>query len=197
MRMQPRQELLDIWRAVLRSSWRPEDQKWVWGGRYDSNSIADAEQLLCVLLPASQVEVFGVDQPDRTGEDMLEALDRLGGATEIPRRLIQLLIEYFDRYTDVDTGTPLFSGGSYFDPAVGGTQPTEDQRSLDIVDSFAMAVTLSLATIGFVRVFRQTTRRADIQKQVERLEEMASTRLSAAMVGLLRSFSVKDRKSVV
>ena len=188
--MQPRQELLDIWRAVLRSSWRRGDQKWIWGGRYASNSIGDAEQLLCLLLPASQVDVFGVDEPDRTGDDMLAALDALGGATEIPRRLISVLIEYYERYTDLETGTPIFSGGSYFDGADPGYEPTEDQRAFDIVDSFAMAVTLSLATIGFVRVFRNTTRRTDVREQTARLEEMASARLSAAMVGLLRSFSV-------
>src|SRR5262245_14847097 len=134
MRMQPRQELLDIWRAMLRTSWRRErdDEQWLWGGRYASNSISDAEQLLCILLPASQVEVFGLDEPDRTGEEMLSALQSLGGATEIPRRLIRVLSNYFERYTDADTGTPVFSGGSYFDADGSGAQPTEDQRALDI-----------------------------------------------------------------
>lgn len=190
MRMQPRQELLDIWRAVLRTSWRRNDEKWQWAGRYAPNSIVDAEQLLCLFLPASQVEVFGVDEPDRTGEDMLEALLPLGGATEIPRQLIRVFSEYFERYTDPETGTPVFSGGSYFDSDGAGIDPTGEQRSLDIVDSFAMAVTLSLGVIGFARVYRNTTRRTDVREQITRLEDLASTRLTAAMVGLLRSFSV-------
>src|SRR5438045_126096 len=88
MRMQPRQELLDIWRAVVKTSWRPDEERWEWGGLYAASSIGHAEQ------------------------------------------------------------------------------------------------------VRFLRVFRNTTRRVDVQKQIERLEEMASTRLSAAMVGLLRSFSV-------
>jgi hypothetical protein len=188
--MQPRQELLDIWRAVLRTSWRRDEQRWHWGGRYAPNSIADAEQLLCLLLPASQVDVFGVDEPDRTGEDILDALQALGGATEIPRRLIGIFTEYFERYTDPETGTPIFSGGSYFDAEGSGIDPTEEQRSLDIVDSFAMAVTVGLASIGFVRVYRNTTRRVDVREQLSRLEDLASIRLTAAMVGLLRSFAV-------
>jgi hypothetical protein len=189
--MQPRQELLDIWRAVAAVSWRRDEEEWIWGGKYAANSIADAEQLLCLLMPASQVEVFGLDDPDTTSFDMLDALESLGGATEIPRRLINVLIKYYERYTD--GGVPVFSGGSYFvapDGAGDDGEPTEEQRTLDIVDSFAMSITLSLATIGFLRVFRKTTKRSDVQKQIKRLEEMASTRLTAAMVGLLRSFSV-------
>ena len=185
--MQPRQELLDIWRAVARWSWQKE--QWATGGRYASNSIADAEQLLCLLLPASKVPVFGLDDPDRTGQDMLEALKGLGGATEIPRRLVSILLEYYGRYTD-ESGTPIFSGGSYFEPALDNEEPTQEQRELDIVDSYAVAITLSLATIGFAKVFRSTTRRTGLLEQISELSDRASVRLTAAMVGLLRSFSV-------
>jgi len=185
--MQPRQELLDIWRAVARISWQKD--KWVWGGRDRRNSISDAEQLLCLLAPATQVEVFSLDDPDRTGEDMLDALVPMGGATEIPRKLVSVLAEYFNEYTD-ESGTPVFSGGSYFGAVKDGSEPTEADRTLDIVDSLAMSVTLSLATIGFVKVFRSTTRREELRNQLDELTAMASARLSAAMVGLLRSFSV-------
>jgi hypothetical protein len=185
--MQPRQELLDIWRAVARSSWQKD--QWVWGGRYASNSISDAEQLLCILLPASKVPVFGLDDPDRTGLDMLDALDPLGGATEIPRKLVSILLDHYTTYTD-ESGTPVFAGGSYFTSSIEGLEPTEDQRRLDIVDSYAMAITLALATIGFAKVFRSTTRRQLVLDQVEELAKRASIRLTAAMVGLLRSFSV-------
>ncbi|RKR89650.1 hypothetical protein BDK92_4006 [Micromonospora pisi] len=187
MRIQPRQELLEIWAAVVRSSWR--DGRWVWGGADGSNSISDAEQLLCLLLPSTQVTAFNIDRPDETADEMIKVLRPLGTATQIPLVLVQILTEYFARYTD-PSGTPIFSGDSYFgidDP----TQPaTEEQRHLDIVDSFAMSVTLSLATIGFLRVFRNAVRREETLQEITSLETMASTRLSAAMIGLLRSFSV-------
>ncbi|MGW4464609.1 SCO2524 family protein [Micromonospora sp. NPDC004704] len=187
MRIQPRQQLLEIWSAVVRSSWR--DGRWVWGGENGSNSISDAEQLLCLLLPATQVDAFNIDRPDETADEMIKVLRPLGTATQIPLVLVQILSEYFRRYTH-ESGTPIFSGGSYFgidDPA----QPaTPQQRDLDIVDSFAMSVTLSLATIGFVRVFRGAVRREEILQEIAELEAMASARLSAAMVGLLRSFAV-------
>ncbi|MGY0501146.1 hypothetical protein ACWZHB_21905 [Nocardia sp. FBN12] len=44
MRMRPRQQLLDLWRAHLRTSFR--DGRWVWGGRDGRNSISEAEHLL-------------------------------------------------------------------------------------------------------------------------------------------------------
>ncbi|MFG2010565.1 SCO2524 family protein [Micromonospora sp. NPDC048868] len=186
MRIQPRQEILDIWRATVRSCW--QNGEWRWGGRSGSNSISDAEQLLTILLPAAKVPVLSLDDPDRADEEVIEALSPLGGAIEIPRRLISVITEYFTRYTD-EAGTPIFSGGSYLTPLEGGAELTDEQRSLDIVDSFAVSVTLTLATIGFVKVYRGTTRRRDLLAQLDALDAMASARLTAAMVGLLRSFS--------
>src|SRR5438477_7052627 len=118
MRIRPRQELLEIWRAIadysVRDAVDPDGEKtWVWEGRDGRNSISDAEQLLCIMLPATQVDPFGLDQPDDTAEDVLIALRRLGDAVEIPRLLIRFIAEYFDKYTGAD-GTPDFSGGSYF-----------------------------------------------------------------------------------
>ncbi|GIG91096.1 SCO2524 family protein [Plantactinospora endophytica] len=184
MRIQPRQELLEIWAATVRSSW--QDGKWQWGGRDGPNSISDAEQLLCILLPATQAD-FGLDRPDETAEEMIKALRPLGTATQIPRVLIQVLTEYYQRYTD-KSGTPVFSGRTYFQ--TDGAEPSEQQLDLDIVDSYAMSITLSLAAIGFARVFRSAVRREEVLREIDELETMASTRLTAAMVGLLRSFAV-------
>ena len=44
MKIQPRQELLEIWESAVRSSW--VDDQWRWGGRDGPNSISDAEQML-------------------------------------------------------------------------------------------------------------------------------------------------------
>jgi len=184
MRIQPRQELLEIWAATVRSSW--QDGKWQWGGRDGPNSISDAEQLLCILLPATQAD-FGLDRPDETADEMIRVLRPLGTATQIPRVLIQVLTEYYQRYTD-KSGTPVFSGRTYFQTE--GPEPTEQQLELDIVDSYAMSITLSLSAIGFARVFRNAVRREEILKEIAELETMASVRLTAAMVGLLRSFAV-------
>ncbi|SCL44744.1 hypothetical protein GA0070606_0428 [Micromonospora citrea] len=186
MRIQPRQEILDIWRATVRSCW--QNGEWHWGGRSGSNSISDAEQLLTLLLPAARVPVLSLDDPDRADDEVIEALSPLGSAIEIPRRMISVISDYFTRYTD-ETGTPIFSGGSYLTPLDDGPELTEEQRSLDIVDSFAVSVTLTLATIGFVKVYRGTTKRPDLLAQLDALDAMASVRLTAAMVGLLRSFS--------
>ena len=188
MRIQPRQQLLEIWAATVRSSWDERAKVWRWGGRDGSNSISDAEQLLCLLMPATQVTAFNLDRPDETAEEMIRALRPLGNATEIPRTLIGVLREYFTKYSGED-GTPIFSGSTYF--ASGGVgKPSKDQLDLDIVDSFAMSVTLSLAVLGFLRVLRAAVRREESKAEIDALESQASVRLSAAMVGLLRSFTV-------
>lgn len=187
MRIQPRQQLLEVWRAVANSSF--QDGKWVWGGRDGTNSISDAEQLLCIMYPATVYLPFRLDRPDETADDILDALAGLGDSIDIPKLLIKVATEYMERYTR-DAGAPIFSGEGYFDTYVSGAAPSPSQRNLDVVDSFSMSITLTLATIGFSRVFRNMISREDLRQEVDKLEALASTRLSAAMVGLLRSFSV-------
>lgn len=187
MRLRPRQQLLDVWRAIAESSY--QDGKWRWEGRDPSNSISDAEQLLCLMAPATEVAAFRLDQPDETGEDILDTLRTLGDSVEIPRLLIRIATEYLEKYTDA-SGRPVFSGGTSFASDDPASEPTEFQQSLDVVDSYATSVTLSLSVIGFVKIFRALVRREATRREIDALEEMASRRLSAAMVGLLRSFTV-------
>ncbi|MGH3972924.1 MAG: SCO2524 family protein [Pseudonocardiaceae bacterium] len=187
MKIQPRQQLLDIWRAVANASF--QDGKWIWGGRDRTNSISDAEQLLCIMHPATGVPSFRLDQPDKTADDIIDALGVLGDSIDIPKLLIKVATEYMERYTG-DGGAPIFSGDGYFEPYESGAALSPSQRNLDVVDSFSMSITLTLATIGFSRVFRRAISREDLRQEVDKLEALASTRLSAAMIGLLRSFSV-------
>jgi hypothetical protein len=186
MRVQPRQQILDIWLGTIDESYR--DKKWIWGGRDGSNSISDAEQLLSVIGPATRVPNLAVDEPDRTSDDVLEALSALGGSVDIPVVLIDAVSEYIARYT-ADDGTPIFSGEGYFSTQ-DGSAPTPEQRAMHVVDSFAVSVTLSLATIGFLRKFRAVVRREELLDRLGALETQVSSRLTAAMIGLLRSFTI-------
>jgi len=185
VKIDPRQALLNVWEATVRSSTR--NGQWQFGGRQGSNSISDAEQLLCVLLPATQVPAFALDRPNSTAESMATALAGLGDVNRIPMRLARILTTYFSTYVD-EAGRPSFAGGSYYNGS-GDHEPTKEQLARDIVDSFAISVTLSLATIGFVRIYRTSVSRRSSQDELDALEAMASARLTAAMVGLLRSFA--------
>ncbi|MEZ0076140.1 SCO2524 family protein [Planotetraspora sp. GP83] len=187
MKLQPRQQLLEVWEAAARTSLR--DGGWTWGGRGGSNSISDAEQLLCFMYPASELPGFRLDTPDETADDVLAALTDLGDSVEIPKLLLKVIGEYLRTYTG-DDGRPIFSGGSYFLPSDEDAKITPEQLQLDVVDSFSMSVTLALGTLGFLKVFRQSVRREDIRREIRELEDLASSRLSAAMVGLLRSFTI-------
>ncbi|GAB3902142.1 SCO2524 family protein [Microbispora bryophytorum] len=187
MKLQPRQQLLELWEAAARASYR--DGVWTWGGRDGSNSISDAEQLLCFMYPASELPGFRLDTPDETADDVLAALAVLGDSVEIPKLLLRVMGQYLRTYTAED-GRPLFSGGSYFRPLDDEAKVTPEQLQLDVVDSFSMSVTLALGTLGFLKVFRQSVRRESIRREIRELEDLASKRLSAAMAGLLRSFTV-------
>ncbi len=187
MRLQPRLQTLEIWRAVADFSY--QDGRWRWGGRHDRNSISDAEQLLCLMYPAADVSNLGLDQPDATGDDVLEALRPLGDRIEIPKVLIDVLLEYMETYSAED-GTPIFSGDSYFVPLEKTAELRQEQRALDVVDSFALSISLALSTLGFLKVFSRSVRRQALKDKIARLEAATSTRLTAAMVGLLRSFAV-------
>jgi hypothetical protein len=113
-----------------------------------------------------------------------------GGVVEIARALLRAITEYMRRYTD-GTGTPVFSCESYFrvhEDDDGKLSP--EQSALHVVDSFAISISLSLATIGFVRQLRNSYKDPAFLAEIAAVETMASRRLTAAMVGLLRSFAV-------
>ncbi|TCO47265.1 SCO2524 family protein [Actinocrispum wychmicini] len=187
MRLQPRQQILDVWRCVAQYSMR--SRTWRWGGRQRRNSISDAEQLLCLMYPAANVSNLRLDEPDSTAKDVLEALHKLGDGVEIPKLLIDVISEYMATYTGED-GTPLFGGGHYFQTADPKAELSEQQLSLAVVDSFATAISLSLSTLGFLKVFSRAVRRPAMREKIAELEAATNNRLSAAMVGLLRSFCV-------
>ena len=195
MKIQPRQHLLEIWRALAKSSLR--DGKWVWGGRGGRNSIGDAEQLMCLMAPATRIDSFGLDRPDQTGDDVLAALGPLGDSVELPLRLTRLIADYLRTYTD-EKGEPVFPTGSYLLSSEPGSEPSQAQHGLEVVDAFSISVQLALAAVGFLRVFRTVITRDELRREVDEVEQMASHRLTAGIVGLLRSFTVNvfDASSV-
>lgn len=185
MKIQTRRSILETWKAVVGYSLR--EGEWTWGGRDGRNSISDAEQLLTILYPATAIGTLGIDTVDETSDDVLDALRPLGNTLDIPRRLVDILTEYMQTYHDGES--PVFAGGTYF-----GTESSDDiqpgQLRLHVVDAFSMSVSLCLATLGFIQFYRRGLTNARLVKRVDNLQEMTSQRLTAAMVGLLRSFTV-------
>jgi hypothetical protein len=188
MEIQPRRDILDLWRATIDYCYR--DEKWAWGGQTERNSVSDAEQLLTILYPATVIQSLAIGSIDQTADDVLEYLRALGNALDIPRRLVEFITDYMHTYL-ADDETPDFSGGTYFQPVASeGTEVASGQHSLNVVDSYSMSLTLCLSTLDFLRVYRQELRSARMREQVDELEKLCRQRLSAAMVGLLRSFTV-------
>jgi len=72
MRIRPRQQLLQLWRAVLDRCYR--DQQWHWGDRDGANAISDAEQLLCLRYPATEISARALDRPGDMAPDVAAVL---------------------------------------------------------------------------------------------------------------------------
>ncbi|MFF5155842.1 SCO2524 family protein [Streptomyces sp. NPDC000348] len=187
MQIKPRQHMLEIWRAMARHSF--DGGKLVWEDTDGLSSVADAERLLCLLYPATEVPAFRLDQPDTTERDVLRALEGVGSRLEIPPNLITALSQFMRSHTGPDD-SPTFAGGHYFRPAEPQQKLTHEQYQLGVVDSYSMSVTLCLATLGFLKVYEPSTTRPDVRKALGELREATNTRLTAAMISLLRSFTV-------
>jgi hypothetical protein len=173
MRLRPEHELRAIWRSVTRHCFR--DGGFIWGDPRSGDSVSDAEQLLCVLAPATELPALIVDRPVSTDRETLDALRLLGPAAEVPMRLAWAMHEYLTRWRD-EHGDPVFSGGRYLPAAPG----------LDTVTGYAVSLRLCLAAIGFCKVLHST----HPDDELPRIGQLASVRLTAAMIGLLRCFTL-------
>jgi len=186
LRTNPRQHILDTWRSFARATFR--NGEWAWGGRYASNSISDAEQILILLYPATEVPGFRLDRPDAIEDDVLAVLKPMGSGLDIPMRMLEALETYVKRYTDEDG--PTFSGGSYLLTEEPGAEVKPEQEDYDITESYSISVTLCLSAKGFLREFQRTVERRELQSRIDTAVLAMDSRLTAAMVGLLRSFVV-------
>lgn len=187
MQIKPRQHLLDIWLAMARHSFH--DGEWVWGEWGGESSVADAERLLCLLYPATEIPAFHLDDPDITQEDVLQVMKKAGGRLDLPVNIVTVAAEFMRAHTG-DDKSPSFAGGHYFGSQGEVTEVTDEQRGLGVVDSYSMSITLCLATLGFLKGYETRTRRSDIKETIAELRSATSNRLTAAMVSLLRSFTV-------
>ncbi|MFC3492087.1 SCO2524 family protein [Glycomyces rhizosphaerae] len=195
--MQPRQQLLDIWRAQVAYSWRiPEDggkrKAWHWGGRNQSDAVGDAQQLLCLLYPAQELVELRYADPDATSDAVLQALSGLGDAVEIPIRIMRLVKDYMERHVD-DEGVPVYSGGSSMHRVDRSQKASPEQRAVDVTEGFALAIPLCLTSLTFLADFQPTVDRmgrADLIKELEHVQQAIHRRLLGAITGLLRSFAV-------
>ncbi|WP_370373248.1 SCO2524 family protein [Catenulispora sp. GP43] len=187
MRTNPRQHILDTWRAFARATF--SSGEWAWGGRYTSNSISDAEQILILLYPATEVPGFRLDRPDAIEDDVLAVLRPMGSGLDIPMRMLEALEQYLTRYTD-DDGAPTFTGGSYLLTEDSDSEVKPEQSEYDVTESYSISVTLCLSAKGFLREFQRTVERRELQSRIDTVVLAIDTRLTAAMVGLLRSFVV-------
>jgi hypothetical protein len=141
------------------------------------------------MFPAVELRGFQLHDTDDIGDDIVQSLGVVGERTELPWLMLAAVGSYLERYVDAD-GVPVFSGGTYFRCEDNEREPGTDQLRLDMVDSYSMSVSLCLASLAFIKNLRSRARTTAREKQLDETEAAASKRLTAAMVGLLRSFAV-------
>ncbi|TQS42079.1 hypothetical protein [Cryptosporangium phraense] len=176
MRIQPRTEIVRLWHALASHTYAKNN--WEWGGAEGADSLGDAEQLLSLIYPAQQLASLGVDRPADTAADVLRALDVFGNSQTIPMKLVQAFLEYMRAYRAED-GSPVFSAPARL---IADDAPTRDQEELDVVPSYSVSLSVALSALGFIRSFRRQMQRKEANGAVDELEDLASARLTAAMV---------------
>jgi predicted nucleic acid-binding Zn-ribbon protein len=180
--------LLDIWAAACAHTMR--SGKWTWGDAAGSNSVTDACQLLCFLDPATALPELRLEVPGNVTLEAGVALARFGGAAQTPRVLISALEEYLDRYTRPD-GSGDFSGGSSLIPLDQEQRLPKELLEQDVGPSFAVSVRLCLAAMGFLDEYLNfLPQRSALVPWAARVREALSVRLTGALVGLLRGFTL-------
>ncbi|MGV9677457.1 SCO2524 family protein [Nocardia sp. NPDC003482] len=190
MRMRPRQQLSELWRAVLEYSW--VDGGWRWGGRYGSDSVSDAEQLLCLLYPATEIDAFALDRPNDVAPDVARALGAVGGPVRVGGVLVGLLEEYLARHTTSD-GEPDFGARGYL-RIEGDDAPTDGRYDVETVAAYSISLRLSMSGLRFLHGFRrfvsgEVRREArELEPRIDAVENGIRIRLTAAMTGLVRGF---------
>lgn len=187
MMIQPRGRLLDVWSSLLRCSL--DDGDWKNPGRDGSNSISDAEQLVCLLYPAFKIPGLEFSVPDATEPDVQETLSPLGDWTGSPRALVGIVQDYLATYSTAD-GVPVFPAGRRLRTHDEATEPSPEQAGLETVEAYSMSVTLSLSGLAFVKSFAKHVRGARLGTVLQATEEALNRRLTRAMHGLLESFAV-------
>ncbi|MFI7497776.1 SCO2524 family protein [Streptomyces sp. NPDC049687] len=186
MQIKPRQNLLEIWQALARHSF--DAGTWSWGELGGLSSVTDAERLLCLLYPATEMEPFRLDDPDTTQLDVERALRNAGDSRELPAKLVEILADFMEKHRGQEG--PTFVGGHSFAPEDPEQELTREQRDVGVVDSYSLSITVCLATLGFLKVYRGKTRRVSTLALIDRLRDETSARLTAAMISMLRSFTV-------
>ncbi|WP_436788068.1 SCO2524 family protein [Yinghuangia sp. YIM S10712] len=180
----PRRRLLDIWRALAaRCAARSADPSDPWPS---GDSVRDAEQLVCLLYPAMKMPGLEFADPDTTGPDVLTALAALGDHREIPASVTEICLEYLAAYTDGSSSD--FGAPGQLRTLDAAEQPTEAQQRLETVESFSIAVTLSLSVLAFAHACERRMRAAATRERLHTLRRAASSRLTHAMTALRESF---------
>ncbi|NUR62332.1 MAG: hypothetical protein HOV87_27280 [Catenulispora sp.] len=131
---------------------------------------------------------FKLERPDAIEDDVLAVLKPMGSGLDIPMQLLEALEQYVENYTDA--AGPTFTGGSYLQPEEPGNEVKPEQTEYDITESYSISITLCLSAKGFLREFQRTVERAALRERIEVVVARLDERLTAAMVGLLRSFVI-------
>lgn len=139
---------------------------WEWGGCDGANSISDAQQLLCLLYPATEIGAFALDSPDDMAADVSSALESLGPPLQIGAVTVGVLEDYLTRYTGPE-GEPVFAAGGHLrsadDRALIDAQLGQLDRARQLLDT-RPATAFSLASAALIGLDELAYARRDAER---------------------------------
>ena len=99
-RLKPRQYLLDIFKNIINATIPKGSIEFE--NLPESDSIQDAELLLCILLPTTKLQSIGLVLANAgyVSSDLLKALEGWGNLTHIQSDILNAIEVYLQRYSD-------------------------------------------------------------------------------------------------
>lgn len=163
----------------------------------DPNSIIDAEMLLILLMPYAAIRgKFDLGDPLHADDALALKLNQMVEVKnqgcdlsgKVNDKIVDLLMTFFNKYSQNEGTVPNFSIGSYGSDAEDHMLSTDKQP--EIVDSYAMSLTLCIYVLRLIAAWKDSATKGKSEKVWQKLESLASKRLTASMQGLLSSFVV-------
>lgn len=205
MNLQPRNDIFKILLAFAEHV--KKNNKSPFGdARNKSNSIVDAEMLLVLLLPYAEIgNEFSLNDYKEPPNTLVGILNEMANKKNEEKALfsdsykyfINLLNIFFVTHSD-DKGNPTFGIGSYgvykdYENDVKKRLLSANDEKIEIVDSYAMSLTLCIYVLRLLDAWHDTARKRNEAKYLTDWKELhgrVSKRLTGAMRGLLSSFAI-------
>jgi hypothetical protein len=172
----------------------------------EHNPIIDAEYLLALLYPLSEMPGMGVrfvKEKDgsvsyfpREAAGKLTALaEEKASQIEVLERIVGLCAHFFDTYQS-SSGEPQFGARGYIETGNGSEHTVVPEESLFTTEAASFSLTLCLTVMQMARrLLDYHPESESLRKTLNEISTLASKRLTVSLQGLIAAYAVSTRTS--